>query len=234
MPGSRLNNSIEPDSAHETVIRVVIVMRRRLDGDALAALLQSLGNFCVLCTTTDCQVAADVGNHRHPDVVILDAELFASELQNGDGCAGGYLGRAPILLLDAEVNNGRLAAVLDHASLGYFTRSVSSVELAEGIRQLAGGKRAFGSNTRDRILQTAGGWKLRHDSADSLWSKLTPREIQVLRLVAQGLTVKDCAEELRLASSTVDNHKARLMKKLGVHKSLELTRLAIREGLIGA
>lgn len=61
---------------------------------------------------------------------------------------------------------------------------------------------------------------------------MTPREIEVLKLVALGHSVKDCAELLDLAPSTVDNHKARLMKKLGVHKALDLTRLAIREGLV--
>lgn len=61
---------------------------------------------------------------------------------------------------------------------------------------------------------------------------LTPREMGVLKLIAQGNTVKHCAELLALAPSTVDNHKSRLMKKLGVHKSLDLTRLAIREGLV--
>jgi DNA-binding NarL/FixJ family response regulator len=53
-----------------------------------------------------------------------------------------------------------------------------------------------------------------------------------MRLIALGRSVRDCAHILELAQSTVDNHKSRLMKKLGLRKSQDLTRLAIREGLI--
>jgi DNA-binding NarL/FixJ family response regulator len=61
---------------------------------------------------------------------------------------------------------------------------------------------------------------------------LTSRELDVLRLLARGSSVRDCARQLQLSASTVDNHKTRLMKKLQIHKSSELTQLAIRDGLI--
>jgi DNA-binding NarL/FixJ family response regulator len=54
----------------------------------------------------------------------------------------------------------------------------------------------------------------------------------VMRLLAQGMSVRDCATKLKLAISTIDNHKARLMKKLNIHKASDLTRIAVREGFI--
>lgn len=61
---------------------------------------------------------------------------------------------------------------------------------------------------------------------------ITPREREVWRLIGQGYSVRRVAERLELAESTVDSHKSRLMKKLGVHKSLELVRLAVRLGMV--
>jgi len=58
------------------------------------------------------------------------------------------------------------------------------------------------------------------------------RELEVLRLIAAGHSVKECAKLLGRSTSTIDNHKARLMKKLNCHRLVELTRLAIREGLV--
>lgn len=71
----------------------------------------------------------------------------------------------------------------------------------------------------------------RRDDVSGL-SRLTNREMQVLRRLAVGQSVRQCAESLRLSPSTVDNHKVRLMKKLGVHKSVELVHAAIRMGVV--
>ncbi|MBL8825948.1 MAG: response regulator transcription factor [Planctomycetaceae bacterium] len=65
-----------------------------------------------------------------------------------------------------------------------------------------------------------------------LLAALTPRELQVLRLVAQGYSVRECAEQLSISHSTVDNHKSRMMAKLNIHKSIELVYFAIRVGLV--
>jgi len=61
---------------------------------------------------------------------------------------------------------------------------------------------------------------------------LTPREVEVLVYLAQGLSVKECARVMRRSPSTIDNHKTRLMRKLGMHRVVDLARYAVREGLI--
>lgn len=73
---------------------------------------------------------------------------------------------------------------------------------------------------------------LREADLTTRLDQLTRRERQILPLVASGLTVRQVAEQLNLSPSTVDNHKARIMKKLGLHKVAELTRVAIRARLI--
>jgi DNA-binding NarL/FixJ family response regulator len=222
---------IRPDNPHPMTIRLVVVTRRCLDGDALAALFRAQADFRVLCTATSIKAAAVINQHRRPDAVLLDAELIHRSGENFANLAG-QLGDAPILVLDDDVINGRLAEILNTPSVGYFTRNAEFTELADGIRRLVQGERAFGPSVKGRIQLTPNGWQLRRDANGSHLAILTPREMEVLKLVALGNSVKTCAELLDLAPSTIDNHKARLMKKLGVHKALDLTRLAIREGLV--
>jgi two-component system invasion response regulator UvrY len=195
-------------------------------------LFQANSDFRVLCATTSSTVAVTVCRHRRPDVILLDAGLIGR-----DGCQSlrsfaHQIGEIPIMLLDDEANDARLTAALATPSFSYFTRGSPFPELADGVRQLARSQRAFCLAVKSRIQQTSNGWQFRHDQHRSPLADLTPREIEVLRLIALGNSVRDCAEILKLAASTVDNHKARLMKKLGVHKALELTRLAVREGLV--
>lgn len=216
-----------------STIRVVIVARRHFDGDALAALCRAYGDFCVLCTTVSVESASLVCAHRRPDVVLLDAAILNSE----NGCTIpsilAQFGDTPVLILDDDVNRARLAAILDMPRIGYTTRLVPCDIVAEAIRRLARGEREFEPAVSQHLQRTPQGWKLRHDTTHSLLARLTRRETDVLRLIAAGRTVKDCAVELGLSPSTVDNHKSRMMKKLGVHRAIDLTRLAVREGLVG-
>jgi DNA-binding NarL/FixJ family response regulator len=230
--GVNVTRTTRSDNLHTPTIRLVVVLRHQLCGDAFAALLQAQADFCVLCTTTSIKVAAAVGRHRRPDVVLLDASLIAQQDDQGFASLVAQLGEIPILMLDEEVNNGRLAAVLKAPCAGYYTRSAPFSELAAGIRRLANGERVFDPAVTSRIHQTPHGWQFRRDVKGSRLALLTPRELEVLKLIAVGHPVKRCAELLDLAPSTVDNHKSRLMKKLGAHKALDLTRLAVREGLV--
>lgn len=219
------------DSSH-SVIRLLLIAPRRLDCDALLALFQSHARFRVVCATTELRVAVEIVRYRRPDLVVLDGALIEEHVANGVGQLMERLGGIPLLVLDDDIKNGRLAAVLQTSGTGYFTRHVPFDEIAKGIDLLLRGQRAFGPHVLQRVQQTSRGWALRTTDETALTSMLTPREIEVLKLIALGHSIKHCAEVMELAPSTVDNHKARLMKKLGVHKSLDLTRLAIREGLV--
>ena len=85
----------------------------------------------------------------------------------------------------------------------------------------------------DRVITSSRGFPEAPDPVNGKsLANLTLRERQVMRMLAEGKSVRQCADALGLAPSTIDNHKSRLMKKLSVHRSSQLTLLAIREGLI--
>jgi DNA-binding NarL/FixJ family response regulator len=213
-------------------IRIVVIADRRLDGEALAALLSADHEFTVIHIASSTDDALEYCRFDRPELMLCDATLADRESWHGVAEFLRHPRPVPVLLLDDELNLGRLAAALQLPAMGYYTRGATYAELADGLRRLAAGERAFEAAVRNRLEQTARGWKIEHTRGNSPLDRLTPRETQVLRLIALGRSVRDCAGILDLAQSTVENHKSRLMKKLGVRKSQELTRLAIREGLI--
>lgn len=215
-----------------TTIRIVIVARRQLDAEGLAALCQKHPLFRVLTAVNQLEAAALLCQHRRPDVLLVDADLVGADACRVFAALIDQFVGIPILIVDDEIHDARLAALIGLPQLSYFSRNAPFVELASGIERLARGERAFETSLLERLQETPQGWTLRRNVTGSPFAHLTPREIEVLRLIALGNTIKACAKQLSLSPSTVDNHKTRLMKKLGVHRSLELTRLAVKEGLI--
>lgn len=216
----------------DATIKLVVVARHRLDCDALSALLESHDGFQVICATTSADHAVAVCGRGRPHVIVLDAGLLTRDLSYDVAALLPVDHGVAILLLDESTHHRRLSCALRLPVVGYFIRSITGEKLAEAVSDLAAGRSTFDASIGNVMHHTSEGWRLR-DRQHSPLSKLTPREIEVLRLLALGNSVRQCAAKLHLATSTVDNHKARLMKKLGVHKTAELVRFAVREGLIG-
>ena len=181
---------IRSDSSHAVPIRAVVAARYRLDSDALSALFQSQSDIRVLSTANSIQAASSAGRLRRPDVLLLDGEFVVGHDEPGIAALAEQLRPTPILLLDREVNHGRLAAVLETRGVSYFTRGVPFAELAAAIRRLVQGDRVFDPAVSHRVHQTPHGWRLRKDANGSPLSLLTPREIEVLKLIAAGHSVK--------------------------------------------
>lgn len=138
-----------------------------------------------------------------------------------------------VLVFDRRPREGRLVDILAEPATSYLSRTVAPAALAAAIQAiLAHGTRVIDPALAPRLRATRSGYEFIEASTPGSVAALTVRERQVMRLLAQGTTVRECAEQLGLATSTIDNHKARLMKKLGLHKASELTCRAVREGLV--
>jgi two-component system response regulator NreC len=167
-----------------------------------------------------------------PRLLVLDPTIGCSAVEQGvalvrEGATNH------LLVLDARPMEVRLAAILSEPRTSYFSRMASSQSLAAAMADmLASGRRVFDPTLSPRVRRTERGFQLDYTAEQRSISILSQREQQVMRLLAEGRTVKGCAEMLGLSESTIDNHKSRLMKKLGIHKSSELAVRAIRDGLL--
>lgn len=116
--------------------------------------------------------------------------------------------------------------------VSYVTKRDRFSDVADVIHRAADGVQSFSTEARKRVMDGPHGWELRPHKGPPGLHFLTPRETEILMHLAEGLSVRQCSEHLKISLSTVDNHKARIMKKLGFHKLIELVRFAMREGLV--
>jgi DNA-binding NarL/FixJ family response regulator len=139
---------------------------------------------------------------------------------------------AKILALSARSEDEYVARMVAAGAMGFVEKQSSGQVLLHAIREIGAGQTFFSPAIRKRLLQI--GRKAREEGSPSgvLQPALTPREEEVLQLVAEGAPNKQIAAELGISVKTVDKHRQQLMNKLGIHDTAGLTRYAISSGSI--
>lgn len=133
----------------------------------------------------------------------------------------------PVLVLSAHAEEHYAVRALKAGAAGYMTKNYPPEELAEAVRRLLAGKRYVTPSVGEALAA-------RLEGSDGVLPHevLSNREFQLLKLVAIGRTLKEVAQELSLSESTVGTYHARLLTKMGLRSDVELTRYALREGLV--
>lgn len=165
---------------------------------------------------------------QRPDVVVMDLSM--------EGCGGvealrrimQFAPRARVLIYSVHASEAMLHRALALGALGYVTKGSEIDTLIHGIREVACHRGYVSPDLIPAMVSKHAG------KAPSLLEALTDREFQVLLLTAQGNRVEECARALNLSDKTVRNHLTRIKTRLHVADTAELTRLAIRAGLVDA
>ncbi len=213
-------------------IRLAMILANPLDCDAFSALFYQRPRIEVLQASTDIDFSLTRCRRLFPQVLLVDPEAaFDLPQRAADTVRQGHAQHT--IILDRRLHEGRLAAVLSLPSTSYLTRQAGFAALVTAIiRGATRGERTFDPAFAKRVRRTSRGWRLDQAHGRPSVASLTSRELEIMELLARGRSVRECALKLKLAESTIDNHKTRLMKKLKVHKAAELTHLAIRDGII--
>ncbi len=163
-----------------------------------------------------------------PDVVVLD--LAMPGLNGTDICR--VLSRkaknTPVLILTMYADEEFIVRALENGAAGYMVKEAAGNQLAEAVRTVARGDLYLGAGVPRSVLS-----RLAAGTKSDPYSQLTPRERQVLQLIAEGKTNRNIAEMLGLSIKTVDTHRAHLMRKLGIHDQTALVKFALRRGIVG-
>lgn len=211
---------------------IVLLLPSAIDCEAFSLWCQYRVDCDSIKWATNIEDAIDCCRRLQPRLFVVDPAVGGGVIDRGlalvrEGAA------AHLLILDTRPMEVRLAAILCEPAASYFSRMASSQSLAAAMADMiVTGRRAFDPSLAPRVRRSERGYQLADATEHRSISILSQREQQVMRLLAEGRTVKQCAEMLGLSESTIDNHKSRLMKKLGIHKSSELAVRAIRDGLL--
>lgn len=208
--------------------RVAIALRRRLDVDLLSQQLSTI-SFCqVVMATTDVKSATSLIRRHGAQAYILDVNYPRDLLQQAAHAIREPVESGALFLIDDyySPHHAQFAASI---SAAYCSRNFSFQEILEILERLLRSSRVAPSLTNGLIQSKR---RIRFDHP--ITTELSDRELEVMLLLAEGYSIKESAKLMQLAESTVENHKFRLMRKLGVHRFTDVMRLAIRAGLISA
>jgi DNA-binding NarL/FixJ family response regulator len=194
------------------------------------SILSTQPDFEVVAEAADGQEAVDVALDVRPRLVILDVSM---PRLTGLQAAGKISRRAPeirALMLSMHDDEQYLFEALRVGASGYVLKSAVDRDLVAACRAAMRGESflypdATAALVSDRLARARAGEAI---SADPL----TPREAEVVKLIAEAYTNQQIAEALVISLKTVEGHRARILAKLGLHDRVELTRYAIRRGLI--
>jgi DNA-binding NarL/FixJ family response regulator len=175
-----------------------------------------------------------------PAVVLLDIEMPGPDVFETADRLRRMHPAVRVIFLSAHVRDGYLAAAYACGAWGYFAKGDDLGDIVAGVLEVArsaGGTFVMGPKVKERCAPAARPGTPGREPGPrprTALEALTPREIEVLRLIGKGRTRNDIAHELSRSAKTVDGHQERIMKKLGLGSRAELMRFAIREGLAEA
>jgi DNA-binding NarL/FixJ family response regulator len=188
------------------------------------------------------EVVGEAGNGREglrmatqlkPDLVVVDISLPDQSGIQLTREIRGLFSETRIIIVSMHSKIDYIAEAFQAGATGYVAKESASDKLLRGLEAVAKGDYFLDSSVSHEVAK-----KLMESPAkegkivDSAYGALTPREQEVMRLLAEGLSTKEIAERLFISPKTVENHRANIMNKLGLHSTIELVRYAARLGLI--
>ena len=210
-------------------MKVILADDHRIMREGLRALLQKDADMEVVGEADTGRATVELARTLHPDVIVMD--LTMPEL-NGIEATRQVISLDPdikVLALSMHSDKRFVAGVFGAGASGYLLKDCALDELVRAIRIVSAGQTYLSPGIAGIVVE---GYTRRLPEGDtSVLSTLTPREREVLQLIAEGNSVKEIAFILHLSVKTVETHRQQIMNKLDIRTVAELTKYAIREGL---
>jgi DNA-binding NarL/FixJ family response regulator len=197
----------------------------------LRLLLERQPGFEVVGEAADGRQAAERAEGTKPDVVVLDIAMPNMSGIEAAQRIRALLPQAAIVILSMHSDEGYVIRALKAGAKGYLLKDSAESDLIEAIRAVSEGK-AFFSPEISKILVEDYVRDMKKRGAEDSYELLTPREREILHLLAEGKSNKDVATLLNLSLYTVETHRRNLQDKLNLHSLAELILYAVRKGLI--
>ncbi|NLI97576.1 response regulator transcription factor [bacterium] len=212
-------------------IRVVLVDDHTVVRKGIRVLLEQESDIEIVAEAEDGLKGVDVCIQEEPDVVVLDMAL---PLLSGVEAARKIKEKIPetkILILSMYDDEEYILDSFKVGVSGYILKDVVVSDLVSAVHSVYRGSTFLSPSVSEKLRRQLQEGQSRGGSRQGP-AKLTSRERQILKLIAEGYTSKQISEILKISFKTVQTHRAHIMEKLGVHSTAELTRYAVTKGLL--
>jgi len=207
-----------------TPIRVFVVDDHEVVREGLVRMLSRLPDIEIVGTAGSGEEAIEKVPYLAPNVVLLDLRLPGVQGLEVLRTLMTLTDPPRVLVLTVHDDEDLVLGASRLGAMGYVLKNTSRSELATAIRRVAAGGHYFGEEVIATVLRGA--------QLEALAEPLTERELQILRLLTDGLSNKDVGERLYLSPDTVKSHLVNVYRKLGVESRAHAVAVAIRRGLV--
>jgi two-component system NarL family response regulator len=211
------------------MIRVLLVDDHELMRQGLRSILERESDVEVVGEAESGRAAVELARSLEPDVVVMDVAMKDSNGIEATRQLRSALPNLKVIALSSHSDSRYVNAMLDAGACGYVLKANAFDDLRRALVAAQQGKSYLCPDVTESVV----GASLRKPESKRAPSheSLSPREKEVLQLLAEGLSSPEIGQRLFVATSTVETHRRNVMQKLRIHSVADLTKYAIREGL---
>ena len=212
---------------------IIIIDDHPLFREGLKTIISRDDRFKVVGEAGSGHEGLEMTKRLKPDLIIVDISLPDQSGIQLTRDLRHLLSETKILIVSMHSKIDYIAEAFQAGATGYVVKESASERLLQGLKSVAKGDYYLDSSVSHAVVENLMKSPLKAAKiTDADYATLTPREQEVMRFLAEGLSSKAVAEKLFISPKTVENHRANIMNKLGLHSTIELVRYAAKLGLI--
>jgi DNA-binding NarL/FixJ family response regulator len=210
-------------------LRVILADDHAIVREGLRAVLEKIGDVEVVGEADDGREAVELVRRLEPDIAIMDLSMPSL---NGTDATRQIVDMGVgtrVIMMTMHADRHMVAETLKAGAMAYVLKNSAATELAEAVRAVMVGNVYLSPKVAGVVVENF----VRRQPTDQgpKASLLTPREREVLQLLAEGRTSEEIAASVHVGVKTIETHRSQIMDKLGLRSIAELTKFAVREGL---
>ena len=213
-------------------VQVLIVQDHPLLASALARVLEGQPDFAVSGVSASGAGALAAAAQHRPDVVLMDFRLPDISGPEAARMIQSEHAQAAIVFHSADESETALLDAVDAGATAYLTKEATADQIIEAVRRASKGELLIPAELFARAIRRQRGVVTQQREREDLLAQFTPRELDVLHLLAEGLDTTAMSQRLGIAPHTVEWHVRHVIEKLHVHSKLQAVLAAVRNGLI--